>query len=79
MNFATGLKDQQDANKQLSNTDRQDILRNIQFIKNNKAQLFEDHKLESRTQRPMFDYANDSITDFKAAMQSQFKSFKNVI
>ena len=43
-NYPTTLKDQQDVSKSISNTDKQDLLRNIKFIKNEQAYLFEAYK-----------------------------------
>jgi len=43
-NYAITLKDQQDVSKSISNTDKQDLLRNIKFIKNEQAYLFEAYK-----------------------------------
>ena len=43
-NYAPTLKDQQDVSKSISNTDKQDLLRNIKFIKNEQAYLFEAYK-----------------------------------
>ena len=43
-NYAITLKDQQDVSKSISNNDKQDLLRNIKFIKNEQAYLFEAYK-----------------------------------
>lgn len=44
MSFAGVMKDQDDAKLSISNTDKLDLLRNLRFIKEEQAQLFDAYK-----------------------------------
>ena len=57
-NFQNTLKDQSDALKAISNSDKQDLLRNIKFIKDEEAYWFEKQKNDRPRQHQMFSYGN---------------------
>lgn len=58
------MKDQDDAKLSISNTDKLDLLRNLRFIKEEQAQLFDAYKNQAQ-KKDYFEYGNTSMLDFK--------------
>jgi len=63
--FPVVIKDhQEDAKLTVSNSDKLDLLRNLRFIKEEQAQLFDAYKNQAQ-KKNWFEYGNTSMLDFK--------------
>lgn len=60
----------------LPNADRLFLLRNLRFIKDKQAYLFDACKIGESDKKKQFEYGNTSMIDFKLSLRSDFEKFK---
>ena len=78
MSYAGVMKDQDDGKMSISNGDKLHLLRNLRFIKDEQAQLFDAYKNQAQ-KKNQFEYGNTNMLDFKQNLRQDFQSFKDHI